>query len=217
MKKTLIYPAILLSCAITFSCGNSNKESKDTEQEESQSEESVSEPIGAIKSLTALESKMKDIEKHMNELKSKTPLSNDILKQAIPESIFDLKRKSLEVGGASSMGLSNAEADYENADGTKTIELTITDGAGEAASAFISLAMMGYAADSEKTDDEGYEKTQEYKGHRAKLSEYTYDGTKESTIEWVYSNRFLVKLNGKGYSIEELGKAMESLNLSVLK
>jgi len=216
MKKQILIASLLLSSSLFFACGNSNKSNEDGETEEPGVIESLSNAGEAVKSLSGLEKAMKDVEAQTNALKGKTPVNNDDLKNLLPETLDGLKRKSIRVGESSALGISSADATYENEDGSKTLDVSIMDGAGEAASAITGLAFYGFNTDSEEISDDRTEKTTDYKGQRAKLTESKYNEEQTSTIEWIHKKRYLMKLEGKGYTLDQVGNLMENLALSNL-
>ncbi|WP_156306665.1 hypothetical protein [Sphingobacterium endophyticum] len=219
MKKQFLFASIILSSTLFFACGNNNNSSESNDAEETDEKsviENLSDAGDAVKGLSGLEKAMKDVETQTNALKAKSPVTNDELKNVLPESLDGLKRKSIRVGDSASLGISTANASYENEDGSKTLDISIMDGAGEAASAITGLAFYGFNTDSEEISDDRTEKTTEFKGQRAKLTESKYNEELTSTIEWIQKKRYLMKIEGKTYTIDQLGNLMDKLNLDKL-
>jgi len=217
MKKHFLFATLILSGSLFISCGNSNKSTEEGETEDTGIIEKISGTADAVKGLSALEETMKDIQAQTDALKTKTPLSNDELKKILPEELDGLKRKSIRLGESASLGVSSADASYSNEDKSKTIDISIMDGAGESASSIAALAFMGYNVDSEEINENRTEKTTDFKGQRAKLTESQDHGEQNAKIEWIQKKRYLMKLEGKGYSIDQLGSVMENLALGGLK
>lgn len=216
MKKQFLFASLVLGCSLFVACGGSSKSEEEGDSEDTGIIENISNAGEAIKGLNGLEKAMKDIEAQMNALKEKTPVSNDELKKVLPETLEGLKRTSINLGESASIGVSSANATYQNDDASKTIEISILDGAGEAASSITGLAFYGFNQDSERITDDMTEKTMEYKGQRAKLTESKFNDRQTSTIEWLHKKRYLMKVEGEGYSIDEVGKIMDNLALGNL-
>ena len=216
MKKQFFMASLVLGCSLFVACGSSNNSEEEGDSEDTGVIENLSNAGEAIKGLSGLEKAMKDIEVQMNALKEKTPVSNDELKKVLPETLEGLKRTSINIGESASIGISSANATYQDEGATKTIEVSILDGAGEAASSITGLAFYGFNQDSERITDDMTEKTMEYKGQRAKLTEEKYYGKQTSKIEWLHKKRYLMKVQGEGYSIDEVGKIMDNLALGNL-
>lgn len=216
-KQQFIFAALFIGSNLFFACGNGNKEAEEgSETEEKGIVENVSEAASAVKGLGAIEKAMKDVEAQTNALKTKTPVTNEELKNTLPETLDGLKRRSIRVGESAALGISTADASYSSDDASKTIDVSIMDGAGESASSITGLAFYGFNIDTEEITEDRTEKTTDYKGHRAKLTESKYNDEQTSTIEWIHQKRYLMKIEGKGYTIDQVGNLMESLNLKNL-
>jgi hypothetical protein len=211
MKKQLLIPTLLIGCSLFFACGSSTKNTDESEAEEPGVVENISNVGEAVKGLSGLEKAMKDVEAQTNALKAKTPVRNDDLKNVLPETLDGLKRISIRVGENSSLGISSANATYENEDGSKTLDISIMDGAGEAASALTGLAFYGYNTDSEEITENTKERTTDFKGQRAKLTEEKYEDEITSKIEWIHKKRYLMSMEGKGYTIDQVGDLMDKI------
>lgn len=185
-------------------------------KEENKTEEnSISGAISSAKNLNSISNAMDDINKNIETLKKTAPLSNDELKGALPENLAGLKRTELTVGDQSMMQISSAEAKYGT--DNKEISVRITDGAGETGSAMISIVMMGHSATLEKTTENGFEKIGEFNGKRMSIKETKETDRVDSEIQFIEKNRYLVDVEGDGFTYEELAKAIGELNLSALK
>ena len=214
MKYAMTFLGILFSAGLLFSCGNSPKEEKG---EEKGALEKISESVGAVKNLNKMADYAKDLESRIEELKALSPVSNDVLKAVLPETLQGLKRTSLNVGDMSALNMASAKGQYKTEDSTKSVDIDIMDGAGEGAGGIVSLVFLGLSADRENITEEGYEKTTKIDGQRALVKEHTYGETKESEIQTVHDERFVVTLKGNGYSLEELMDVFKNLDLSQLK
>lgn len=216
MKRKHLYLPLLISGAVLMSCGG-NSNNDNTVDEEKGFLEQVSGAAESLKGLSKLEEQSKKMEERINELKTMTPISNDVFKAILPESLEGLTRKSMNLGDMSAFGFAQGEATYRDEESTKDVSIRIMDGAGEGASAIISLLMLGLNMDKEEITETGFEKTSEIDGQRVIVAENTYYDEKKSTIQAVYGERFLVSLEGRGYSLDELTAFYKKFNLSALK
>lgn len=215
MNRTKVILAALLGVGILSSCGSSTKQQETVEDKGAL--EQVSESVGALKNLSKLEEYSKELESQINTLKAQTPVSNDVLKSVLPETFEGLKRTSLKVGEMSALNFASAKAEYKNEDGSKRIDVDVMDGAGEGASSIVSLVFMGLHADKEEVMETGFEKTMDIDGMRVAVKENTDEGIKDSEIKWVYNKRFVIELEGDGYSLDELIAIFKKMDLSSLK
>ena len=172
--------------------------------------------VSTAKNYGKMSSSVNDVSKNIETLKKLTPLTNEELKQVLPERMMDLKRVELSVGDASMMNLVSAEARYKG-ENNKDINLQIMDGAGEMGSAMISMLMMALNADKEKITETGYEKSAEINGTKAIISEDTSGDNVNSKIQMIIKNRYLLTLSGNQISYEELKSALGEVNMSALK
>lgn len=191
-----------------FSCSNNNKEDKQNE-----SGGGLIENVSNINKMANSANKM---EETINKLKKLTPLTNEELKAVVPETLNGVKRKSYSAGGASISGINTVEAEYGE-DGVKYVKVLIMDGAGEAGSAVVSLLSMTLSMDTESESNGKVSKTTEVNGVRSQTEESKTEQSIDSSIKFIYKDRYSVSLDGRGYSLSELEDFKKSLNLSLLK
>ena len=177
----------------------------------------ITDIVSGVKNYSNLSKSMSDVTKNIEVLKKTTPLSNDELKAILPENLLGLKRSEYSVGDATMMNLSSAEAKYKNEDKSKTMSLEIMDGAGETGSAMVSILMMGLNMNKEKETETGFEKTTEIDGMKALVSEEKREDHVSSKIQIIAKNRYLLTISGRGFSYDELSKAVGEINTSALK
>lgn len=213
----VILTAAVVSVVLTYGCGGGNAEKNQDGTAEKSVIGQMTESAGALKELSKLEQYGKDIEQRMNVLKALTPVSNEVLKAVLPETLVDMKRKSLRVGEMSAMGVASASAEYENADDTKSLDINIIDGAGESGSGMASLMFFGFTTEREEITENGFEKTTEINGKRALVKEETDNGEVDSEIKWIHDERFIIELKADGYTLDELTQLFKNLDLSALK
>lgn len=207
MKRILIAGAALL----LFSCSsNEKKEEKAAES----SGGGIVENVGNLSKMSGAADKMEELGK---KLKGLTPLTNAELKAVVPETLNGLKRKSFSAGGAAVSGVSTIDAEYGVDDNSKTIKVMIMDGAGETGSAVISLLSMTLSMDTESEADGKVTKTTEINGVRTQTEDSKSEQSANSSIKFLYKDRYSVSLDGNGYSLSELESFRKALDLSVLK
>lgn len=183
-------------------------------EEKTENKTSLGDAIEGMSNLGKVANKMDEVTKNIDELKTKTPVSNDVLKAVVPENLGGLKRTEISVGQTSVMNVSSADAKYS--DDNKRINLTVMDGAGETGSSLVSIFMMSLSADMEKTTENGFEKTTTINGIKAMVSENKNADNINSEIKMVVKNRYMISIEGSGYTVEELSKTISEINLSEL-
>lgn len=111
---------------------------------------------------------MKNLSESFNEGKKVTPVDFRELKALLPENITNLKRTNASGEKSSAMGIniSKAEADYNDEQGNKSIDVEITD-LGNVSGLTAFAAYGWYMTDIDKETENGYEKTFMYKGNKA--------------------------------------------------
>lgn len=215
MKNVFKPLSLFVASVLMLSCGGSNSEKQ--EEKDPGLMDKISTATSAVKNLSKYEEYAKEMEKRMNELKSLTPVSNEDLKSVFPDQINGLKRKSYAAGELSAMGVSSGSASYNLKDSEKNFSVDIYDGAGEAASAMLSLLYMSFNADVEKETENGFEKMVNYKDSKALVKQNKYGESVNSEIQWIENKRFVVTLKGNGYTYEELSEIQKELDFSGLK
>lgn len=207
MKKFMVLSIALL---LFTSCSKENK----TENEKEST--SIKDVFGSVKTMNTLSNSMEDIQKNTERLQKLTPVSNDELKAVLPETLLGLPRVSLSVGDNSMMKISSAEAEYKD-ENNKEIKVKVLDGAGETGSAMISLLMMGFTANSEKTTQDGFEKMGDFNGTKAQIKETKRESGVDSEINYILKDRYMITIEADGYTTEELKKVMDIITGSSLK
>lgn len=200
MKKILV----LLSALIIISC-----------KKEETSGHSVSDAISSVQTLNKMGNATENIEKRGEELKKTAPVSNDEFKTAVPEKLLGMSRKELSLGETSMMEMNSATARYHGENGNE-ITLIINDGAGEMGSSLYTLTKLGLAADVEKQNEYGWQKTMDIAGNKSVVEEEKNADFINSKITFIAKDRYLISLNSQGLSADELKKAVSEINLNTL-
>lgn len=142
------------------------------------------------------------------------PIGIDQLKPFIPENFAGLAKTNskAEKSGMAGLMVSKASASYGD-QGQKSVSLDITDTGG--ASGLLGFAgWMG--AQSEKEDDNGFERTQKVNGRMIhEKGSKRSDGTNEFTM--VLGDRFVVDAKGHGVDLAALKTAVAGLDLAKIE
>ncbi len=186
------------------------------EKESEKESTSIGDVFNGVKTMNTLSNSMEDIQKNTERLQKLTPMSNDELKAVLPETLLGLPRVSFSVGDNSMMKISSADAEYKD-ENNKNIKLKVLDGAGETGSAMISILMMGLTSNSEKTTQDGFEKMGDFNGTKAQIKETKRESGVDSEINYILKDRYMITIEGDGYTTEELKKVMDLINGSSLK
>jgi hypothetical protein len=208
MKKK--YALLFAMMLILSACGN--KEDKSTQGSSNVEKSAEDMSKDEVKNLQEAGEKMaSEVDKlTSDELKSATPLTNEQLKELLPDKINGMERKKFSVG---QLGMHIVDASYE--DGDKTISLSILDGAGEAGSAMIGMMQMGISAGAETEDENGYMKPIEIDGEKGVEKQEKFNGGEkvENSITLIVSERFMLTVTGNGEDVDELRKVINKHNL----
>lgn len=205
-----------LSTSLFVACSG-NKEKGQSEQADTAEGASVVQGLGNLGNLQDGASKMEEMQA---QLKNITKLSNEELKAFFPENLNGWRRSAYSGGNqAYGVDVASGNAVYEAQD-DKELMLTLTDGAGETGAAVVSLMAMGLTMDSEKDSDYEVTKNEDVHGYRASTREtkpQQEGSVVDSDITFIYKDRYLVKLEGDGFKLNELKDLVGKLNFSALK
>jgi hypothetical protein len=199
-----LFALAFLSCTFCFySCG---EKKSDTPQDESSNKND----------LENFADKMKEVSENFTEGKKVTPVDFRELKALMPESVGDLKRTNLEGEKVAAMGMniSHADADYNNADNSASIDMKITDMG--SISGLSGLAAYGwYMVDIDKENETGYEKTITYKGNKG-YEKYDNEG-KYGELNVFVAKRFVIEANGNGVTMDMMKAAVDMIDIGKLE
>ncbi|NHN26503.1 hypothetical protein FIA58_012525 [Flavobacterium jejuense] len=202
MKKIIV-----LLCMLTILACKKNEAEKD--------EPGLMDAVEGINNLSKAGDALEDFEKKQEELKTMKPVSNEILKNVLTESLGDLKRTHFSAGDTSMMGLTSAEATYGD-DSEKNIKLSVFDGAGETGSSILALTVMALSMNRESIDDTKTKKVEVINGVRCLTEDDTNPESLNSSITFLYNDRFQIGINGAKISLEELKSYLKKIDLSKL-
>ncbi len=198
MKTIKLLAIFLFLAVLTWNCA-----SKDAE------EEAKEEPKNGLEALQ----KLGEEAERMSKEGPKETVDPKLLKELLPADADGLKRKeaSSEKSAAMGFGVSTAKASYRDDNG-QDIDVNITDVAG------MGVALMGMAAWSmasiDKETETGYEKTTEYKGHKA-FEKYNTQ-SKNGEISVIVANRYIVQVEGRDVAMDKIKSVLDDIDLDKL-
>ena len=188
-----------------------------------------------ISNTTTIVKNAKEAQKNIEKLKDATQLTNEQLKEWLPESLNDMKRTGFKAGQAMYANLASIEGKYDtpeeeshikNDEGEritnpdkKSFKVQVMDGAGPTGSMMITSLNMMSKMDFEEENEYHHKKTvnvgkiraiQTYKKQRNKTS------SPKTDIQFVYKDRFGVIVNSTNMSLEETWKTIIMLDLDKL-
>ncbi len=186
-------------------------------KKKSEEEPGILDTIEGFSNLKKIADEAEKIEDITEKLIATPAISKEKLKNILPESLEGFKRTEFIIGNQLLPDITSADATYKKDD--QEIKLSIMDGAGETASALINLVRLQLAADFERNDDYGYEKTITLQGEKAieKVEKDSYSNTENSELVMIINDRFLVSLKGENISINKLKNSFTQLDLAELK
>jgi hypothetical protein len=138
------------------------------------------------------------------------------LKALLPESLPGMKRTNAsgEKTSAFGMNVSQSKGDYSTEDGSKRIDITLTDIG--SMTGLAGMAVFGwYYADLDRETDTGYEKTTNFNGYKA-YEEYN-NQNKNGKIQVLVGDRFWIEADGDGVSMDEIKNALGNINFGKLE
>ncbi|HKP32497.1 MAG TPA: hypothetical protein VJT83_07205 [Chitinophagaceae bacterium] len=202
MKKQFL---VFLSAALLLAaCSGSSKKTEVTEEsKDGTTTETTKEESG---SSTTTTTSLDESQKRVDELKKIPPLTNDEMKALFPQEVMGMKRKSFSVNSA--MGYASGEATYELNDSTH-YKVTVFDCAGEAGAGFYGMKVLA-GMNIEREDDNGYEKTINFKGSKA--WESYRKNNNEYTLNLLDNERFWVAFEGENTGLDNLKTFANSFN-----
>lgn len=200
MKKYII----LLAAVALIGC----------KKEEAKKEGGLGQAIDQVSSLSKIASSADELSKHIEELSKLTPITNDQIKAIFPDVFMGNKRTEYSSGQVAILQVSMGEAKYKNSDGQKSVEIKITDGAG-VGSSIVTGIMFTLQSDMEKETETGFEKVTEINGVKMLVKQDTSGETTDSSLKFLYKNRYLIEVDGD-YPVDELSRSISEIKLSTL-
>lgn len=198
MKKLIM---ILLAVLVFGSCDNPvSKKIKETKQNVSNTKEAFKE--------------MNEMQKDIKELQQTEPLTNEELKEWLPDKVNGMKRTGFKAGQGAFMQIAMIEGTYTNEDKSKKFKVEIMDGAGEMGATATAGVRILFSQEFEEEDEYKMRRTVKKNGRKA-IEEYRKNNDR-SEIQFFHDDRFYVKATGDNMSLEETWDAIDDLEMDDL-
>lgn len=176
----------------------------------------IAETTNDVKNVSSVVSNVQSLQEKAAKLRELTPLTNDELKAWLPESLRKMERKSYRVGKAGYTNISSIMGTYANtsAESNETFKVEVIDGAGEMGSmVMMSMGMVGNM-EVEEEDEHKHLQTVEKKGFKAR--QLYYKKRNNTEVQFVYDDRFAIKVNATNMDVDKTWALLDDLNLKKL-
>jgi hypothetical protein len=142
------------------------------------------------------------------------PIDAAELAKQLPDELggFAASDRSHQNVGAMGMKMSTATAEYR--DGTRRIDVSVTDAGGMGKMAPMAAAWA--MADIDRTSSDGFERTMRFEGYKGFESSSTSGGRLRTELSVLVGERVIVQLKGVEVELDDLKKAAASLDLNAL-
>lgn len=198
MKKCTL---TLFSLLVLVACDNPvSKKIKETKEQ-------VSNTTEAVKEIT-------NMQEDIMELQKIEPLTNEDLKEWLPDEVNGMKRIAFKAGQMGMVQIASIEGTYATEDKSKKFKVEVIDGAGQMGAAATAGMRMLFSQEFEEESETKIRKTVQKNGVKA-IEEYRKNNN-STTIEFMQSNRFYIKATGTNMDLEETWDAIEEIDSSDL-
>ncbi len=216
-EKLIILSAVFFLSVCFLGCfgGGSSDSSSSNGSNESAGGTSIP-GLGDLGKLKDMAENIEKAAKDLEEGKTKKPVNFRKIKEFLPASAAGVPRENAKGETTGTMGFTISQATgmykHESRDNKEQIEVKIVDGAG------VQIAFMGLAAWSltniDKEDDNGFERTTNYKGGKA----YQKYNSKRQRGEFVAiaGERFIVTVSGRYVTMDQIEDVMDNIDLDGL-
>lgn len=207
-RTRLLHSGLLSLVFIFSSCLGEVKEKIETTTE-------------GMKNASTVVKNAKKVQEDAQRLQEMDPLTNDQLKEWLPETLEDLKRTGFKVGTAGYMNIASVEGTYkwendsDSEEKDKKFIVSIMDGAGSPAA---GMMMAGYnlASKMDMEEEDEYKHTKTLEKNGVKAHQTFHKIRNETVLRFVYGERFGVNVNGVKMDPEEAWDYVEELDLKEL-
>jgi hypothetical protein len=112
------------------------------------------------------------------------------------------------------MNVSKAEGEYKSEDNKQNIKITILDMGSMKGLAGMTAFAWSWA-EIDKESDEGFERTFEYKGHKA-YEKYNTN-YQNGEVQVLVAKRFMIEIKGNNTPMEKIHSALDEVNFGDLE
>ncbi|MGB5848973.1 MAG: hypothetical protein WBH40_10830 [Ignavibacteriaceae bacterium] len=219
MKKLALFISILLFIFFT-GCDKSGKDDANQETSPDVTNNNGSDDEQADKNKNGdnddFTENMKKLEDMMSGGEEVEVVNFRKLKELLPEELDEMKRtgSSGEKTNAFGINVSKAEGEYKSEDNKQKIKITILDMGSMKGLAGMTAFAWSWA-EIDKESDDGFERTFEYKGHKAyeKYNTNYQDGE----VQVLVAKRFMVEIKGSDTPMEKMHSALDEVNIGDLE
>lgn len=172
--------------------------------------EKIKETKQNVKNTNNAIKEMKNVQEDMEKLQETEPLTNEDLKEWLPDEINGMKRISYKAGQMGVIQIASIEAVYANEDKSKKFKIEVIDGAGPmGASATMGMRMV-LSQDLEEETESKTRRTAKRDGVKV-IEEYRKNNN-NSTIEFMQDERFYIKGTGTNMDLDETWDNLEEMD-----
>lgn len=175
----------------------------------------VSDVVDVAKTMSKSQTVLQESADRMDELKNVTPASKDELKAWLPETLENYKRKGFSVGDQGFADISSITGNYvDQENNSKTFDINVIDGAGEAGGIFAMVYIAQFNRDFEEEHKDGFSKSMLNGDRKAVVSQNNQYITAE--LEYMEGKRYYVKLTGNQVDVDDLWEIVSKLKTDKL-
>jgi hypothetical protein len=219
IKKLIILNSILLFIFF-ISCDKSGKDDANQESSQNETNSNGSDDKQGDKNNNGdyddFSENMKKLEDMMAGGEEVEVVNFRKLKVLLPEELDDMKRtgSSGEKTNAFGINVSKAEGEYKSEDNKQNIKITILDMGSMKGLAGMTAFAWSWA-EIDKESDEGFERTFEYKGHKA-YEKYNTN-YQNGEVQVLVAKRFMIEIKGNNTPMEKIHSALDEVNFGDLE
>ena len=167
-----------------------------------------------VSNATTLVKEAQKVEGRIEKLKNATPLTNEQLKEWLPESLGNLDRTGFKVGQAGMYQVNSVEGTYKNAESKQKFNVMVIDGAGPTGSMLAAGYGMFGTMEMETEDEYKHKQTVTVDGTKAQQTHKKK--TNDTQLLFAYEERFLITINASDMNVDETWVMTKKLDFKEL-
>ncbi len=156
----------------------------------------------------------RNMQDDIKDLSATTPLTNEELKNWLPDNLDGMKRTSYKTGAMGMMNISSLEATYEAEDNSKKFKIEVIDGAGEMGAMATAGMRMALSQDFEEDSASKMRRSTTRDGNKA--IEEVDKRRSLSNVQFMHEKRFYIKVTGTNMDLEEVWDLLDEMNVEDL-
>ena len=167
-----------------------------------------------ISNATTLVKEAQGLEGKLEKFKDAVPLTNDQLKEWLPQRLGDLERSAFKIGQTGIYQVKSVEGTYKEIEGKRKFNVMVIDGAGPTGSMMAAGYGMFGKMEMETEDEYKHQQTVNVNGMTA---QQTYKKkTNDTQLMFAFEERFLVTVNASNMNADDTWQMTKELNLEEL-